>query len=213
MQICSSHDGRIHAKNPRAAGCIAGISFIMIDNMNIIVSVFALLLLMVLTACTPPQKNIGVPPLQVVSAVDLQRYAGTWYEIAHYPNSFQRGCVATTANYAALLTGKIRVVNTCRKERLDGDIISAEGKAWVVDPKTNAKLKVSFFWPFSGDYWIIELGENYDYAVVGHPDRKYLWILSRTPFMDSARYADILSRLQKTHSYDTRKLVRTLQPD
>ena len=180
--------------------------------MKRICAICAVVLLAMLPACSQTPKKNAPPPLQTVSGVDLKRYAGTWYEIASYPNNFQRGCVATTATYAALLNGKIRVVNQCRKERLDGDVISAEGKAWVADSRAGAKLKVSFFWPFSGDYWIIELGENYDYAVVGHPERKYLWILSRSPQMDPALYNRILKRLQNTHHYDTGRLVKTLQP-
>jgi apolipoprotein D and lipocalin family protein len=89
-----------------------------------------------------------------------------------------------------------------------GKLRSAKGKAWVVDKQSNAKLKVSFFWPFAGDYWVIDLGENYEYAVVGHPDRKYLWVLSRTPEMDENVYQAILDRLQK-QEYDTSKLFRT----
>jgi apolipoprotein D and lipocalin family protein len=174
--------------------------------------IIPLLALLIVPACGSSVKRGELPPLQVLSSVDLKRYAGTWYEIASYPNSFQRGCVATTATYAALLNDKIRVVNQCRKERLDGDVVTAEGQAWVVDSSTSAKLKVSFFWPFSGDYWIIDLGENYEYAVVGHPDRKYLWILSRSPQMEAAAYERILERLEKKHSYDTKRLVRTLQP-
>jgi apolipoprotein D and lipocalin family protein len=99
------------------------------------------------------------------------------------------------------------VLNQCRKGP-GGEISSAKGKARVVDTETNAKLKVSFFWPFSGDYWIIDLGEKYDYAVIGHPTRKYLWILSRTPQMDENLYRQILLRLAK-QSYDTGKLIRT----
>ena len=80
-----------------------------------------------------------------------------------------------------------------------------------MDRKTNAKLKVRFFWPFSGDYWIIDIGENYQYAVVGHPKRNYLWILSRTPQMDPAVYDGILERLRK-QQYDLNRLRKTLQP-
>ncbi len=186
--------------------------FLYHKDMKSICAICAVVLLAMLPACGQAPKKNALPPLQTVSGIDLKRYAGIWYEIASYPNSFQRGCVATTATYAALLNGKIRVVNQCRKERLDGDIVTAEGKAWVVDPATNAKLKISFFRPFSGDYWIIELGENYDYAVIGHPDRKYLWILSRTRQMDEFLHKGILQRLQKTHHYDTGRLEKTLQP-
>ena len=88
-----------------------------------------------------------------------------------------------------------------------GNFVRPEGKAWIVDKKTSAKLKVSFFWPFSGDYWIVDLGSNYEYVVIGHPDRKYLWILSRSPDMDEKVYQSILARLQE-QEYETEKLIR-----
>ena len=87
---------------------------------------------------------------------------------------------------------------------------SARGKAWVVDETNHAKLKVRFFWPFWGSYWIIDLGKDYDYAVVGHPSRKYLWVLSRTPEMDDVLYYEILGKISQ-QGYDTSKLVRTIQ--
>jgi apolipoprotein D and lipocalin family protein len=145
-----------------------------------------------------------------VSSVDLTRYAGTWYEIAHYPHRFQKGCVATTATYTLRSDGDVDVLNECRLNTLDGERSSAKGKAKVVDSMTNAKLKVTFFWPFYGDYWIIDLDEHYTYAVVGHPSRDYLWILSRSPRMDDSVYEQILQRLRK-QSYDTGKLLKTLQ--
>ena len=86
----------------------------------------------------------------------------------------------------------------------------ANGKAWVTDKSTNAKLKVSFFWPFSGKYWIIDLADDYSYAVVGHPNRKYLWILSRTPQMDKELYEQILQRI-KAKGFDTTLLQVTRQ--
>jgi apolipoprotein D and lipocalin family protein len=150
-------------------------------------------------------------PMQVVSAVDLNRYTGTWYEIARYPNRFQRDCAGdVTATYELRDDGKVSVVNSCREE--NGDLKSAEGTARVVDPATNARLEVTFFWPFSGDYWIINLGPNYEYAVVGEPSREYLWILSRTPRMDDATYEVLLQRIAK-QGYDTSKLVRTPQSE
>ncbi|HPM76493.1 MAG TPA: lipocalin family protein [bacterium] len=149
-------------------------------------------------------------PPQVVKQVDLQRYLGVWYEIARYPNRFERDCVAATAAYSLRDDGKIDVLNQCRRKTLDGKPKAAKGKAWIVDPVTNAKLKVSFFWPFSGDYWIIDLDEEYRYAVVGHPERKYLWILSRTPQMDEETYANILERL-RAQGYDPAKLIRVPQ--
>jgi len=158
------------------------------------------------SACTFKRKDL-LSPLQVVPHVDLKRYVGTWHEIARYPHRFQGGCTESSATYTLLENGKIGVLNQCRKGP-DQKLSSAKGKAWVVDKETNAKLKVSFVWPFSGDYWIIDLGENYDYAVVGHPSRKYLWILSRTPQMDEVLYQRILEKLQK-QSYDISKLMRT----
>ncbi len=150
------------------------------------------------------------PPLQTVERVDLKRYAGTWYEIATIPMSFQKGCTGVTATYTLRSDGDVDVVNTCRKERVDGELKTAKGKAWSVDP-SNAKLEVRFFWPFHGSYWVIDLDPDYGWAVVGHPSREYLWILSRTPTMDPAVYDGILGRL-RAQGYDTGKLVRTPQP-
>jgi apolipoprotein D and lipocalin family protein len=150
------------------------------------------------------------PPLRTVERVDLARYSGKWFEIATIPMSFQKGCTGVTANYTIRPDGDVDVVNTCRKETLDGPERQATAKAWSVDP-SNAKLVVRFFWPFTGDYWIIDLDPDYRWAVVGHPSREYLWILSRTPQMDAATYDGILARL-RAQSYDTTKLVKTPQP-
>ena len=149
--------------------------------------------------------------LQTVPHVDLGRYAGTWYEIATIPQRFQKDCVAVTATYTLRDDGTIAVLNKCRKKTLDGELKEAKGKAWVIDKKTNAKLKVQFFWPFKGDYWIIELDVDYQYAVVGHPGRKYLWILSRTPQMEESLYQDLLRRIANK-GYDLSLIKRTLQP-
>ena len=156
-------------------------------------------------------ERLHLPPLTTVPAVDLSKYAGTWYEIASYPQSFQKGCMATTANYAARPDGEINVVNRCRKDSLEGVEDVAEGRARVVDKATNAKLEVSFFRPFWGDYWIIQLAPDYSYAVVGHPGRDYLWILSRTPQMEEAVYTGILEKL-KEQGYELSRLQKTLQP-
>ncbi|RME80827.1 MAG: hypothetical protein D6775_15210 [Caldilineae bacterium] len=160
---------------------------------------------------TTTTERLGLPPLQTVAKVDLSRYTGTWYEIASYPQRFQKGCTGTTATYTLRDNGEIGVVNRCRKGSLEGEEDSAEGRARVVDTTTNAKLEVTFFWPFWGDYWIIDLGENYEYAVVGHPSRDYLWILSRTPTMEESVYQGILNRLQ-TKGYPLDRLQKTLQP-
>ncbi len=150
------------------------------------------------------------PPLAVVDHVDINRYAGTWYEIASYPNEFQRGCAGTRATYTLREDGRIGVLNECYRGGLDGELTRARGTAKVVDPVTKAKLKVTFFWPFYGDYWIIDLGKDYEYAVVGHPDYRYLWILSRSPRMEEDLYQSILRKIRSL-SYDTERLVKTPQ--
>jgi len=162
-------------------------------------------LLCLLCACASP----GPPPakLQVVPKVDLGRYAGRWYEIASFPQSFQRGCTDSRADYRLRDDGTVEVLNSCLR---DGRVDTAKGEAWVVDKGTGAKLKVSFFWPFRGDYWVIELGGDYEYAVVSAPSMKYLWILSRTPQMDERRYQEIVGRL-KERGFDVAKLNRTPQ--
>lgn len=150
-------------------------------------------------------------PLESVAKVDLSRYLGRWYEIAKYPNRFERKCDRNvTANYAIRPDGKISVVNRCTTH--EGKVTESSGWAKIVDPKTSAKLKVTFFWPFFGDYWIIDLGAHYEYAVVGEPSRKYLWILSRTPKLDDAVYAHITKRLADM-GYDASKLERMKQTD
>ena len=150
-------------------------------------------------------------PLDVVEQVELERYTGVWYEIARYPAPFQQGCVGTTAEYTIRADGRIRVVNRCREGSLDGAEQTIEGVARVVDTQTNAKLKVSFFPPFEGDYWIIELDPDYQWAVVGEPARRYLWILSRTPTLDESIYQAILAGLEEK-GYDPARLEETTQP-
>jgi apolipoprotein D and lipocalin family protein len=152
------------------------------------------------------------PPLDVVDRVDLDRYVGRWYEIARYPNSFERDCVGVTADYSLRDDGRIDVINTCFESTLDGPERVIEGSARVADPTTNAKLRVTFFWPFEGDYWIIGLDEDYEYAVVGEPSRSFLWILSRTPQMDDETYAGIVESLP-AFGYDPDQLILVLQPE
>ncbi len=165
---------------------------------------FTALLLATATAAAPL-------PNEAVRSLDLQRYLGTWYEIARLPTSFERGCVGTTATYSLRPDGDVRVLNRCHKETLDGPVKDAEGKAWLPDGKAEpGKLKVQFFWPFYGAYWVVELGSEYEYAVVGHPDRDYGWILSRTPQMDPAVYAGIVERL-KARGYPVEKLEQIAQ--
>ncbi len=149
-----------------------------------------------------PKENNA---LEVVPHVDLQKYLGKWYEIAHLPFKFEDDCSDITATYTLLKDGNVGVLNECRK---NGKVKASRGKAKVVDKNTGAKLKVTFFWPFYGDYWIIKLGADYDYAVVGTPNHKYLWILSRTPQMDKKLYAQLIESA-KSKGFDTEKIVKT----
>lgn len=175
--------------------------------MKKIIILSVIILPVILQGCLADKGN-SLKPLETVNSVDLNRYVGKWFEIARYPNNFQKGCVGSMATYTLRDDGKINVVNECHDTSFSGKLRSAKGKAWSVDTDTNARLKVSFFWPFAGDYWIIDLGQDYEYAVIGHPQRKYLWILSRSPEMDNNVYQSILKRLQQ-QEYDTTKLIRT----
>ncbi len=148
--------------------------------------------------------------LKTVEHVDVKRYMGIWYELARIPHRFERGLVGVTAEYSLLEDGKVRVVNRGRKGGLDGMERRAQGVAEVVDPETNAKLKVSFFWPFKGNYWIIELGSDYEYAVVGDESREYLWILSRTPQMEAGVYDELLRRAREK-GFDVSRLEKVPQ--
>ncbi len=149
-----------------------------------------LTLFLMLAACGgPPVNRDGTEPLTTVEYVDTERYLGRWYEIARFPNRFEEGCEGVTADYAMRDDGLISVTNTCHKGSPDGEADVAKGRARVVDEQTNAKLKVSFFGPFWGDYWVIGLAEDYSLALVGEPEGRYLWILSRTPTIsDEARH-------------------------
>lgn len=170
------------------------------------------LCLVAASAVAPHAARAKGPPLETVPHVDLGRYVGTWYEIASYPQRFTKGCTGTVATYAIREDGGIEVINRCHRDSLAGRLTVARGRGRVVDRVTNAKLKVTFFWPFWGDYWIIDLGRDYEYAVVGHPSRKYLWILSRTPSLPPETFDAILVRL-RAQGYDTSRLNPTLQPD
>lgn len=147
--------------------------------------------------------------LETVPYVDLNRYAGKWYEIASFPQRFQKGCHGTTAVYTPTDQGYIIVENRCNRDSLRGKESYIKGKAFIDPNSGNAKLKVQFFWPFRGKYWIIDLAEDYRYAVVGHPNRKYLWILSRMPDMEPSEYDGILARLA-AKGFDLSKLKKTV---
>ncbi len=148
--------------------------------------------------------------LQTVPYVDLKKYAGKWYEIASFPQRFQKRCNCTTAEYTLTDKDYVIVENRCNKDSINGKQSYVRGKAFVVENSGNAKLKVQFFWPFKGKYWIIDLANDYSYAVVGHPNRKYLWILSRTATMNDITYKQILARI-KEKGFDISKIELTKQ--
>ena len=154
--------------------------------------------------------------LTVVKEVDLARYLGRWYEIAHIPVWFQKGCAGgTTAEYTLLKDGFVNVVNRCCDD--EGKVKEAKGRAWVVDKQDPAKLKVSFFslfglWLFGGKYWIIDLDENYRYSVIGHPNREIGWILSRTPTLPDDVLKGITERIE-AKGYDFSKFKMTNQTE
>jgi len=153
-------------------------------------------------------------PVHTVDAVDLDRYAGDWFEVARFPNRFQRQCASDVrASYARRRDGRIDVINSCRAD--DGSAVEAQGVARVADDRTFAKLKVRFapaalsFLPFVwGDYWILGLASDYAWATVGSPDRNYLWILARTPVLDAERFASALAAA-RDNGFDVERLAMT----
>ena len=156
-------------------------------------------------------------PLEVSPVVDFARYAGTWYEVARLPNRFQQKCLSeVTASYTLLSENEVKVVNTCRMK--NGQITKVEGRARRADAnRPNSKLKVRFAPSFLswlsvvwGDYWIIELAQDYSYAAVGSPDRKYLWVLSRTPQLADATYEQITRRVA-AQGFEAARLMKTPQ--
>ncbi len=154
--------------------------------------------------------------LKTVASVDLNKYAGKWYEIAKYPNKFQKQCVGnTTATYSLKQNGKIEVVNECLTK--DGTVDTAKGEGKIADKATNAKLKVRFAPKFLsflpkvwGDYWIMDLEPNYEYVAIGEPKREYFWILSRKPEMDDATFQAILRRAEE-QGFNPAKVERSPQ--
>lgn len=147
----------------------------------------------------------------VVKELNVQKYLGTWYEIARFDHRFERGLVGVTAEYSMRDDGKIKVLNSGYKNSLDGELSQAVGKAKIPDPINDpAKLKVSFFLFFYGDYYVMELDKNYQWALIGSSSDKYLWILSRKPQMETELYNDLLDKLQK-RGYDVSKLIKIEQ--
>jgi apolipoprotein D and lipocalin family protein len=146
----------------------------------------------------------------VVSSVDIKRYSGTWYEIARLPNFFEKNLKCITATYTLRDDGKITVLNKGHKISDPVKESNAKGVAWVPDPKSPGKLKVQFFWPFSGNYWILELENDYKYVLVGDPSNKYLWILCREKVMDENTYNKLLETAVK-NGFDVSPIIRVDQ--
>jgi apolipoprotein D and lipocalin family protein len=144
------------------------------------------------------------PAHDVVPSVNIAKYMGTWHEIARYPNRFQKKCAKTWVRYSLRDDGDVKVENFCTT--VDGNESSITGKAWSVDPRTNARLKVQFFWPFRGNYWVIQLDDDYRYAVVGNPKKNLLWILSREPQLEETVLNGILRKLVQ-QGYDPERLI------
>jgi apolipoprotein D and lipocalin family protein len=150
------------------------------------------------------------PPLDVAPSVDLTRFQGKWYEIASLPRTTQVNCYGTTAFYTQASDGHYDFVNQCNVESTTGPVRTVTMKATVPNQAVPAKLAVDVG-GYSGDYWILEVGANYEYAVVGHPTRMYLWILSRSPTLDTSTLTGVLDRAQQNH-FNTAKLQYTPQP-
>ncbi|MEK7265940.1 MAG: lipocalin family protein [Pseudomonadota bacterium] len=177
--------------------------------MRIVIAVLAILSV---SACaSPPVNRNSAAPLETVSSVDLDRYLGRWYEIARLENGFEKNCEGVTADYSMREDGLIEVLNTCREGAPDGKARAARGRARVVDAATRSKLEVSFFGPFWGDYWIIDLTGEYSRSIVGEPSGRYLWILSRTPAISEDSRLEALGKLQAL-GYETSALYFTRQP-
>jgi apolipoprotein D and lipocalin family protein len=149
-------------------------------------------------------------PLTTLPNVDIMKYSGKWYEIARLPNSFEKGLVCCIAEYRLRSDGKISVVNTGKKED-SGKVKSIKGKAWVPDKNEPGRLKVQFFWPFAGKYYIFHLDkENYQYALVGDPSRKYFWLLARKPGIDDSLYHQLLEVARK-NEFAVEKVMKVRQ--
>jgi apolipoprotein D and lipocalin family protein len=173
-------------------------------------------LLLICFGSTQVMAQQGDQAVKTIVVLDVSRYLGTWYEIAKFPNWFQKKCVSNTkAVYSAKPDGNLRVLNSCKTA--GGDISEAEGLARQIGSKDSPKLEVRFapewlsFLPLVwGDYWVIDLDPQYQLAAVSDPRREYLWVLSRTPQLDPKVYADLLQRL-KQQQFDIQKLEITAQ--
>ena len=170
-----------------------------------------LLILSLLFVMSCTKSNSQMIDKTTVKALDLNRYLGTWYEIARFPHSFEKNLVGVTATYSLRGDGKIEVLNQGYKNTLNGERSKAVGKAKIPNKLEPGKLKVSFFWIFYADYFVLELDENYQYVMIGSSSDKYFWILSRTPQMEPAVYEMLLEKARK-RGYNLDKLYKVPQP-
>jgi apolipoprotein D and lipocalin family protein len=142
--------------------------------------------------------------LETVSQLDLKQYQGTWYEIARLPNSFEGDLTSVTATYTLLESGKVEVLNQGYKA--NGKLKSIKGKAWVPSTNYPGRLKVRFFWPFSGDYYVIKIDDSYQVALVGSPSRKFLWILAKHPVLPKEKY-DQYVQAASEYNFNIKELI------
>jgi apolipoprotein D and lipocalin family protein len=175
---------------------------------SVLISILTTLTLSFVVLCLRSEATpVKHTPVQTVDHVELSRYVGVWNEIAHYPVKYQDGCVDSTATFSLRNDGEIDILNSCRNMK-DGTLRHINGRGWVIDTKSNARLKFSFFWPFRSEYLIIDQGDEYEYSVIGTPDRKHLWIISRTPEIDSDTFEEIIQNIEKQGFY-RENLIKT----
>jgi apolipoprotein D and lipocalin family protein len=151
--------------------------------------ILIIVILMSVFSSSQPKNSVNVVP-----NVDVKKYSGKWYEIARLPNSFEKKLKCTTATYTLREDGKITVLNGGTNILDNKKKSSIEGVAWIPDKGSPAKLKVQFFWPFCGNYWIMELDKDYRYALIGDPSRKYLWVLARENKLEEETYKMLLRK-------------------
>lgn len=163
--------------------------------------------LALLTSCSTAMKQ---PPVKTVAHVDLNRYMGDWYVFAHIPYSLEKGKVGTLDRYAMRPDGKMDNIFLFRRKTLDAPLEQWKGVAWVHDKETNAEWRVQFIWPLRAKYLITDLDPEYQWSVIGYPNRKLAWVLSRKPTLDEATYQGILKRLE-AQGFDPGKLVKVPQ--
>ena len=172
----------------------------------------AVLGLAALAGCTGAEYRDTSVEMTTEGPVDLERYMGRWYEIARFPNSFEEGCVGVTADYSLNEDGSVKVVNTCRQGSPDGPVEVAEGRAIATTPD-NDRLEVGFVWwlPFArGDYWILDVDDVYQVAVIGNPAGTTGWVLARTPTLPSERLEAAYDVLRR-NGYDVSRIIVTEQ--